>query len=100
MSNSDPQTPPHYLQLIANSGPASGLMLRCPTPILKPHRSSPSAAASLRGSPCGAAILRVYGPETRWLPKVNYGCVIGDSLVMTCLRRSGPTEISPVNGRL
>jgi uncharacterized membrane protein len=26
--------------------------------------------------------------------------VIADSLVMTCLRSLGPTEISPVNGRL
>jgi hypothetical protein len=29
-----------------------------------------------------------------------YRWVAADSLVMTCLRRSGPTEISPVNGRL
>lgn len=29
-----------------------------------------------------------------------HGCAIADSLVMTCLRSLGPTEISPVNGRL
>jgi hypothetical protein len=38
----------------------------------------------------------------RRLLQVNpvYRWVAADSLVMTCLRRSGPTEISPVNGRL
>ena len=29
-----------------------------------------------------------------------YRWLAADSLVMTCLRSSGPTEISPVNGRL
>ena len=32
--------------------------------------------------------------------KVVYGCVAVVSLVMTCFSSSGPTEISPVNGRL
>ena len=30
--------------------------------------------------------------------KKGYGCVAVFSLVMTCFRRSGPTEMSPVNG--
>jgi len=32
--------------------------------------------------------------------KKGYGCVSVVPLVMTCFRRSGLTEISPVNGRL
>jgi hypothetical protein len=64
------------------------------TPLARaPHQAARSAVK--RG-----AMRRTSSAASPTTSELGYGCVAAVSLAMTCCRSSGPTEMSPVNGRV